>query len=306
MSQIFCWFGLILFFTALAGAGLAGSWFYYQKLPVFSRAIPETRNRGASAWRLMCPGWWVLYYFPFWGKKWFDEVLNLAQRETSLCLPFETQDLMAEDNVIKGGACILISEFYERTSGLAHGMRLHILSGHTSLVSSREQTNSLSPHAVRVYTARPLEREWAVIQASPGGNSFILKPRNAEYVIAIFADGRLTFCPVDGHRLSSGDRFAIDISEFEFLQLPRLVLLNAEGKEIYDLEEEEAFERKEGAQNLIIRGGKLSMEDSISYRPIKESARGETLMNHVLQPGDRFVFGQEEWLVTYSIERRAR
>jgi hypothetical protein len=297
------WLGVGLLFSLLLGVAI---WASIKSISTFyeNGTFLWTADKRV-AWSLIHPGWWLLPMIPYWGQKWLNKILD--EGNNSLKLPFEKPDRSGSDVVdLKGGDCVLVSEYFERGSGLAHGVRLIPVHGNSILKSGFEQITDLQFNEIPVYSARPIKRVWAVFERS--GDTFELRARSNDYVISIMtADSkRAQLCSsYQGVRLNSGDRFIIDITEFQFLKLPHLALVDAAG-EIICRDIEIGCSSESGSYpSFEFVGGKLArpVSDDVFYVSVKDDQSDfEPLgCDFLLQPGDRLRMNDDQHLyVSYT------
>jgi len=285
MLQMFC----LLFIGALLLAALGYAvwrvWDYYRGLPSFYAALQQNEaKRVVSA--LCPPSWLLLPFIPFKGKEWLRKVLAEVSVAGQL-LSIEPIDFQKTHPVeLTGGACILIEEQHERGSGMAESARLYQLKQYSCLVSGFDDSSKLSPNEIPVYTARHLKRDWAVLELS--GNTFFLRPTDKKNAVCLFKDGEYPkLCTYENpHPLSSGDRFVVGISEFEFLRLPRLVLVDDRNR-IVCQNIDDAWADKNYPE-FEIRHGRLIAQDYSFYRSATTDLPYSGPPDGVLlQPGDR-------------------
>jgi hypothetical protein len=287
---VICFIGAI---TLLLGGVLFASWKsfmnYYENF-----TIQHDENKFA-AWSLLHPGWWLLPFVPVMGRGWIDNLLDKALLASSLRLPFEKADRAGQDvKDFKGGDCILISEYYERGSGISYAVRIMPLLRNSVFRSGFNSVNELAENEIPVYTARPLTREWAAIEQI--GDTFELRVMNRDFVISIIKAAPkkpFVFSSNLGHRLDSGDRFIFDITEFQFLKLPSLALVDQAGEIICkDIEAGYSAKTDGFYPQFTISGGKLGFDgsDHEFYSPVIgfEQSSDTSPKEILLQPGDTF------------------
>ena len=191
---------------------------------------------------------------------------------------------------LAGGDCILIEEQHERGTGMPESARVYKLKRYSYLVSRSRDSYELLPGQISVYTARRLDRDWAFLEQS--GNAFYLRPTDPDAACLIKSNGHLELCASgEIHPLISGDRFVLGISEFEFLRLPFLALLDDKSTIICkNVDDDDAWSDKRFPE-FEIRHGRLIAKDYSFYRSAVSIASPPALPNGILlQPGDRLEF----------------
>jgi hypothetical protein len=270
---------------------------YFRSLPEFYRKLQED-NTMWTAVELCHPGWLLLTLVPFKGKDWLKRTLSDVAAAAHLSA-METGDKFPEARPVRlpGGACLLIEEQHERSSGMAESALLHELNRNSRLVSGFTSLAELKPEQIPVYTARHQVMDWAALNRA--GDSFQLTPVPNAVCLLKRRDGSLEWCCDGGHHpILSGDRFALGISEFEFLQLPYLALWDAQKKAILCNNIEEDWTDKHFPEFTILRGRLLARDYSFYHPAIPWSSDNPWPMDGILlQPGDRFEFDDGRRLV---------
>lgn len=261
------------------------------------------------------PGWLLLPWIPLLGLSILDDLLRQI-RDISVSLQADPEvdpPKMGKNEALQGGDCILLAEQYDVGSGEAAGMRLEVLkTDFTYLVSGRWQEETNDSH-IPVDMLWPVDRKWATIKRE--GKQFVISPFPSDGLVTVRVarNGEVKLLkPLQhtSHTLQSGDRVLVGMSDYQFIQLPHLVLREQRTGKIVCSDVERARGWKSNTMpGVEITQGEAIVPDASWYQspyPVNEPARSQSDDGryHIrLQPGDWLQNpddDQSRWVVGYA------